>query len=1205
MAERRKIPAEAALITPVGEFAEMVKNPEFRALQPGEQVQVFERLMPEIKDTMTLRERYRTVGALVQGDIRAYDIEAPLERNMLIKNILSVFEYVLGGPRSAVGTFRRGMERTAEETSQLQSVMLSPEKRKELQQQKLAGIGEAKSDALRALGRHYTKFEMVPIAREETGFVKGLAEEVFYDPMTYALIAPGFIRWANKAVKARTMSAKAPYIERMVRALSEKNPEMAKLMRKTSRMEQTKAGLIGIEADAAATVDKLAKGNMTALREIKPLIQKHGYEVVEDFVQNRVLSEARKYGTLPQVSKNIQQPLNRLFASRITDSQKLAAKVAGLHNKSGGASVTMKGADLYGKPGFAVSLFPEREAFLASRNPAIKDIHKYILKNGDALNGRNFIGTWWDDAAKRTELNVSGRFTNKAEAFKAAQAKGQRFIFDLGAGEEIAVPAAAQAAAVGGGLRFGEKLPSKLRNVNLDLIYEPYGTRHMVTQVIENNPSMFRPRSRTFKQVSATANRLGVEQGDLIKAMKRGFLPDDAHMKAYADLVGQTIREAREMADFAVHNPTDEAMLLADHAMQKSAAVMSELHEAKSRIGAALNSAKLGIRHAQDLKDPVVRVRAFERLLGRRGKEMTAEMIQKFLSLDPTDEAGMARFVRSAVKATTRDQLYEIWISSLLSMPPTQVVNVLGNVQAVALSPVERVVGAGIEQVKALAGREKQIFFREIPSEMYGMYQGFKLGVPKALRAWQTEIVEGGITKLDYIQRTMAVPGQTGRAIRIPLRFLTAFDEFFKSVNYQGEIHAMAKRTAIKEGAKGLKLRERVASLALNPTDEMVDHAAGEALYRVFQKELGQVGRGYYKWRDVTPGLEYITPFIRTPVNLAKFGLERTPLAFPVIGARAAMGTLKGADLSMALSKATIGSAIGATTAIAALEGKITGGGPRNPAAYKAWADTHQPYSVEVGGKWYSYDRFDPLGIPVGMVANFIEAMPYISEGEAEDFAWKTADAFTETIINKTYMRNLSNLFSAFVDPERYGERFYESYARTVVPRFVAGAKRVTDPEIKDPENLLEVIMAELPFASQEVSPRYNLWGEPIMYGEGAIARGLIPSRIKTVVKDKVKDETLRLGKEYGYFSYPSKSVRRVELTSKEHEWLVVSAGQRAKGKLDKIINKPSWDRKRDRAKFEIMRGVIMAERDRARAMLFKRIMADPERKKKYLTKFK
>jgi hypothetical protein len=915
------------------------------------------------------------------------------------------------------------------------------------------------------------------------------------------------------------------------------------------------------------------------------------------------------------VSKNIQQPLNRLFASRITDSQKLAAKVVSTHAKTGGASISTKGVDLYGKPGYAVSVYPEREAFLAARNPAIKDVHKFILKNNDALgNGKNFVGTWWDDAAKRTELNVSQRFSDKIEAFKAGAMKQQRYIFDLGAGEEIKIPAeyfkaAGVADAAGGGLAFGAKLPKKLRNVNLDLIYEPYGTKHMVTQVIENNPSMFRPRSRTFKQVSATANRLGVEQGDLIKAMKRGFLPDDAHMKAYADLVGQTIREAREMSDFAVRNPTDEAMLLARHSMEKSAAVMSELHEAKSRIGAALNSAKLGIRHAQDLKDPVVRVRAFERLLGRRGKEMTTEMIQRFLSLDPTDEAGMARFVRSAVKATTRDQLYEIWVSSLLSMPPTQIVNVLGNVQAVALSPVERVVGAGIEQLRpsVLLGKaQKEIFFRELPSQMYGMYQGFKQGVPKAIRAWQTEVVEGGITKLDYIQRTMAVPGKTGRVIRIPLRFLTAFDEFFKSVNYQGELHALAKRTAIKEGFKGLKLRERVASLALNPTDEMVEKSAGEALYRVFQKELGQVGRGYYKWRDATPGLEYITPFVRTPVNLAKFGLERIPLAFPVVGARAAMGTLKGADLSMALAKATVGSAIGATVAIYTLEGKITGGGPRSPAARRAWIDAgNVPYSWEIGGKKYTYDRFDPLGIPVGMVANFVEAVPYVSEGESEDFAWKIVDAFTETIINKTYMRNLSNLFSAFVDPERYGERFYESYARTVVPRFVAGIKRVTDPEIKAPENLLEVIMAELPFASQEVSPRYNLWGEPIMYSEGAIARGLIPSRIKTVVKDKVKDEILRLGKEYGYFSYPSKSVRRVELTSEEHEWLVVTAGQRSKKKLDKVVNSPSWDRKRDRAKFEIMRGIIMGERDKARALLFKRIMADPERKEKYLTKFR
>ena len=37
------------------------------------------------------------------------------------------------------------------------------------------------------------------------------------------------------------------------------------------------------------------------------------------------------------------------------------------------------------------------------------------------------------------------------------------------------------------------------------------------------------------------------------------------------------------------------------------------------------------------------------------------------------------------------------------------------------------------------------------------------------------------------------------------------------------------------------------------------------------------------------------------------------------------------------------------------------------------WLRTHEPYSVRVGGTWWSYNKFGPIGDLAGLVANLVE----------------------------------------------------------------------------------------------------------------------------------------------------------------------------------------------------------------------------------------
>jgi len=52
------------------------------------------------------------------------------------------------------------------------------------------------------------------------------------------------------------------------------------------------------------------------------------------------------------------------------------------------------------------------------------------------------------------------------------------------------------------------------------------------------------------------------------------------------------------------------------------------------------------------------------------------------------------------------------------------------------------------------------------------------------------------------------------------------------------------------------------------------------------------------------------------------------------------------------------------------MSGDLTGRGPSDPQLRKEWLATHQPYSIKIGGNWYSYAKVEPLSIPLGLMAD-------------------------------------------------------------------------------------------------------------------------------------------------------------------------------------------------------------------------------------------
>lgn len=729
-----------------------------------------------------------------------------------------------------------------------------------------------------------------------------------------------------------------------------------------------------------------------------------------------------------------------------------------------------------------------------------------------------------------------------------------------------------------GSLAYGMELPKKAINVNLDRV----GANYPVKKLILDTSDMYSQAINQAKQGKFTFAET-VERANELKDMidsklsVQGLIKDiksrtdnlDAYITASRDILNTSAQQVEAIRKAAIESGSDEALARFRMALNRHAWVQAEIGGASSKIGRALSVHRI-------TSQPTANYKAILNALG--GREVTEEMLNRLSKIDPGDSLAVNRFIRDATQAKTSDKIFEAWINSLLSGPVTHVVNTTSNTLTFLSKLPERTMSAGIEAIRSkMTGRSRERFFSEVPATVFGAWQGIKEGVRKAVWAYQNELSTEGVSKIE-VAHPQAIKGKLGRFIRIPGRALTAEDEFFKAVNYQAELHSLALRQAIFESKKWDEIPTRVAEILSNPSGTLKEKTTGEMLYRVFQSEsktanwlvsgrkLPYVGQVY----------KYIVPFVRTPLNIAKFGLERTPLNYPFIMKKMFKGEISGGEVSDELAKATMGSLIGAATLMYAREGTITGGGPKDKAERDALYRTGwQPYSIKIGDTYYSYGRLEPLGMIAGLAADASEIWDKMTGEEQENVAALIITSITKNLLNKTFMKGLSDAFNAVSDPARYGENWIQSFAGTVVPSGVATVARATDPTIRETQDLLESIKTRIPVASTTVLPKRSIWGEPVKRGGSTATRLLSPVAVSEERGNKIDREILRLGIS---IDRPRKTFmvrgQEVELTPDQYDQFIQEAGQKARERLSRIIEFPAYSRLSDEAKGKLIKSV-------------------------------
>lgn len=366
---------------------------------------------------------------------------------------------------------------------------------------------------------------------------------------------------------------------------------------------------------------------------------------------------------------------------------------------------------------------------------------------------------------------------------------------------------------------------------------------------------------------------------------------------------------------------------------------------------------------------------------------------------------------------------------------------------------------------------------------------------------------------------------------------------------------------------------------------------------------------------------DFVIPFAQTPANIADKILDYSPVGIAKAAAELG-GAVSGKRpfnqklFSQRLARGVTGSGIMAIGYALAAAGCATGGYPDDQDERQALiASGWQPYSFYINGKYYKYQWAQPVAALIAIGADVYnngldtEALndlwDDITEGNldqaGEDIGAATAALGTafksgaNCFLTQSFFANLSDFFGGYGDTLTNMANTAMSFPTQYVPAILYSANKTIDPyqrETYDPNPLKQTtnkVVARLPFASQTLPEKLNIYGEemPQNQGRGAMQRTvenmLLPATITEDVSMPLNDELLRLKSATGdgsaFFAMPNKKAdfgdgQKIQMTTQERQEFIKNGNGYAAKQAEKLIQTSYYKSLPDDEKIKAVKGI-------------------------------
>lgn len=496
----------------------------------------------------------------------------------------------------------------------------------------------------------------------------------------------------------------------------------------------------------------------------------------------------------------------------------------------------------------------------------------------------------------------------------------------------------------------------------------------------------------------------------------------------------------------------------------------------------------------------------------------------------------------------------------------------------------------------------KNITWKELGAQTYGAVKGMR----DAFVATGNLIKNGGVegAPLFDLKRSslgaipdVAIKGvnvPVGTVLRLPGRSIAGIHSFFRTVGYSMEKSAMAYRDAGKESLSDIDFAKRVNEIETNPSEEIMKQSRSLATEATLMARGGEFTQNLSKITNLSinlPGLgetkllKFIDPFVHISSNILDQTLvQRTPIGLLSKDMRNDLMGKNGAVMrDQAQARMLVGTALAATAGGLAAEGLMSGSGPSNAHERGIWiAAGNQPHSVKVDDVWYDIHRLGPLGMVMSIGADMYDVAHAMGKEDSSIVATMLAHAISQNVLDESFMRGPAELIQATTDSERYGPQYVRNFASSFLPYSVGMSQvtRATDPYTRQARTVMDAFRAKIPWESQSLMPRRDVWGEPVLNRDVLGVKGLSAIYETKVNHDPVNKTLLSLG---FYPSQPGKSIRGVKLSDPQYDDYSRIAGRLTKQRLDNIVAQSGFSQIPPGKQVEVMRKIIETSRESAR----------------------
>lgn len=670
--------------------------------------------------------------------------------------------------------------------------------------------------------------------------------------------------------------------------------------------------------------------------------------------------------------------------------------------------------------------------------------------------------------------------------------------------------------------------------------------------------------------------------------------------------------------------PADEAAYMRQAQIHVS--LQAHYKGAQTEIGRAM-------RMMREIKDEVAA--EFSELDQIRAQFKTGNNSDAFRKhLDELANTGSLDAINRHVAETwgekTKYMFIEYVINSMLSSVKTHAINFTSNILNGVLWTADRML-AGTVRGKLLGD---DVAWREVRIDLYHKLHGFRAAGKLGLQAFKDGLpVTDARQRLEFANRkAIQMDGDSliartvnfaGEVVRIPGRLLITGDEFFKAWTRNSELQVQGFRQADKEASeRGMKYgTDKYESYVERRTNQLVDpknNSRAALDVRIAAKERARLAtfqespftEGGAKWEQAMNSNALVklvvAPFYRTPMNILRQGLiDRTPLALTVKAHREAIMKFGTRESDEAIARMTTGTAVMGSLWL------MTGEGPtddskmiqlvgRIPYDSSMRATGVRDYSIRVGDKWYQFNRFDPLGMWVGMIAD-AKTIASSNEEGAGDMLQAASAAFLKNVVNKTWARSLSDLIETVekiekgrpATVERAWNKFLAGEAGKLIPQIIKSTRDLAgEREAKEVWGFYDTLLSQVPILNKDLPPRHDALGRPITWesGFGSMVNPFVTSPGDLSPVDQAMFDlnmTIRpMRKTYG----------SVELTDREYSELTGMVNDFGLEEiLDGLVTSRGWDDMPDGVKTMMIKETIKKARDAAR----KRFASKPEIRKR------